>query len=380
MATDYNQHIRLGILGGGQLGKMLLQEMVNYAITPYVLSQYKEGPCTDICAHYDTGDFTDFDTVYQFGQKVDVLTIEIENVNTEALKKLQSEGVTVYPQPEIIEIVQDKGQQKEFYLEKGIPTADFHLIEGKEQIHEHKDFLPAVQKIRVGGYDGKGVQKIPDALNIDQGFDSPSVLEKFVPMETELAVIVARNAKGQATTFPPVELKFHSEANLVEYLFSPSSMEHNIQEKARQVAQKVAEALDITGILAVEIFVSKEHKVYVNEIAPRPHNSGHHTIEANLISQFEQLTRTLLNLPLGATDLIQPAVMVNLLGAEDHEGRAKYHNIDKILEMPGIHLHLYGKKHTYPYRKMGHVTAVGKDLNTAIEKAKRVQALVQVTT
>jgi 5-(carboxyamino)imidazole ribonucleotide synthase len=357
---------------------MLLQEAVNYAVTPCMLSQYKEGPCSDICSHYEVGDFTDYDTVYQFGQKVDLLTIEIENVNTDALKQLQQQGLTVYPQPEVIEIVQDKGCQKQFYREKEIPTADFHLIDNNLQIEEYLDFLPAVQKIRVGGYDGKGVQKIETKKAIQKGFDQPSVLEKFVPMKTELAVIVARNAKGEVETFPPVELKFHPEQNLVEYLFSPPVIAGQIQEKARQIACDVAEALEIVGILAVELFVSEEDQVYVNEIAPRPHNSGHHTIEANLISQYEQLTRALLNLPLGATDLVQPAVMVNLLGEEGHEGPAQYQNIDKILQLPGVHLHLYGKKQTYPYRKMGHVTTVARELDKAINKAKQVQQLARV--
>jgi 5-(carboxyamino)imidazole ribonucleotide synthase len=365
----YDKTFKLGVLGGGQLGKMLIQEAVNLNINVCVLEPAADAPCSKLAAEFTVGSITDYDTVYQFGKDKDVLTIEIENVNIEALKQLQKEGVKVFPSPEIIELIQDKGLQKEFYSQHNIPTAPYILVNNKQEVSEHIAKFPFAQKLRKGGYDGKGVQLLKSESDLAKAFDAPCVLEELVDFEKELAVIVARNEQGEVATFPVVEMEFNPEANLVEFLFSPAEVRETISNNAREIAVSVAKALNLVGILAVELFLLKDGSILVNECAPRPHNSGHQTIEGNYTSQYAQHLRSILNLPLGNTDIKLPSVMVNLLGEEGFSGAANYEGLEACLQKEGVYIHLYGKTETKPFRKMGHVTIVHKDLEKAKENA-----------
>ncbi|MCX6292063.1 MAG: 5-(carboxyamino)imidazole ribonucleotide synthase [Bacteroidetes bacterium] len=378
MTKPFYDTLKLGILGGGQLGRMLLQKAADFNISNAVLDPDADCPCAALTDEFVKGDFNNFDDVYAFGKKVDLLTIEIEHVNIEALEKLESEGLKIFPQPRIIKLVQDKGAQKIFYRTNGIPTSEFHLIENKSELSGHQSFLPFVQKLRKGGYDGRGVQVMKTAEDFEKGFDAPSVIEKFIPFEKEIAVIVSRNEKGEVKSFPVVEMEFNPEANLVEFLFSPAVISSTLEKEAKEIAEKIADDAKITGLLAVEMFVTGEEKILVNEMAPRPHNSGHHTIEANATSQYEQHLRAILNLPPGSTESILPAVMVNLLGEKGYSGHAMYEGMEKILAIEGVHVHLYGKKITRPFRKMGHVTCTGKTVEDALEKAKFVKENLKI--
>ena len=370
----------LGVLGGGQLGRMLIQSAIDFNLSVHVLDPNPQAPCYALATHFTVGSLTDFDTVYSFGQPCDLLTIEIENVNTEALQRLQAEGKRVYPQPSIIALIQDKRAQKQFYQENNIPTADFVLTETREDLPRHLDMLPAVHKLGKEGYDGRGVQKIMTEQDIPHGFDQPGVLEKLVDFEKEISVIVARNQQGEVSTFPVVELVFHPEKNLVEYLFAPADIDSSVAQRADQLAREVIEKLDMTGLLAVEMFLTKSGEILVNEAAPRTHNSGHHTIEANVTSQFEQHLRAILGIPLGSTRTKTPAAMVNLLGEEGYEGSAQYQGLDEALALEGVKVHLYGKKVTKPFRKMGHITIIAPNATQLKEKVKQVQSLVKVIT
>jgi 5-(carboxyamino)imidazole ribonucleotide synthase len=374
----YSHSFKLGVLGGGQLGRMLIQEAVNYDVNVAILDPSPNAPCAHLVQEFVVGDFADYDAVYNFGKDKDVLTIEIEHVNVEALRKLKSEGVAIYPDPEIIHIVQDKGLQKAFYRDHQIATADFVLINSKDEIAAHQDRLPFMQKLRSGGYDGRGVTAVRNEEELSQAFDAPSVLESFVDFEKEISVIIARNPSGEVKSYPVVELEFNSEANLVEYLFSPAIISSAVEEKAHSLAHRIVEELNFVGILAVEMFVTKTGDVLVNEIAPRPHNSGHHTIEANITSQYEQHLRAILNLPLGSTAIINPAVMVNLLGEPGYSGPVNYEGLQEALSWEGVHVHIYGKADTKPFRKMGHVTVVARSLEEATTLARRVKSTVRV--
>jgi 5-(carboxyamino)imidazole ribonucleotide synthase len=365
----YKNGIRLGIVGGGQLGRMLIQSAVDLNINCIVLDPDENAPCKNIASEFYQGSRTDFETVLNFGKNADVITIEIENVNTDALSELKKMGKHVHPDPEIIKLIQDKGLQKIFYLNNDIPTAEFKIVENKKEIDSHLEFLPVFQKLRKEGYDGRGVKRISDHKDLLSAFDKPSVLEKLIDFEKEISVIVARRPGGETVAFPPVELEFNPEANLVEFLFMPSSIEADIAEKAESIAVKLINSLNMVGILAVEMFVTKTGDVLVNEIAPRPHNSGHHTLEANYTSQYEQHLRAIMDLPLGSTKGKSAAVMVNLLGEEGFNGKAVYKGIEEILKLPGAHIHLYGKMLTKPFRKMGHVTIIDENIDIAKEKA-----------
>lgn len=378
MTKNFYQDFKLGVLGGGQLGRMLIQSCVDFNIFTSILDSDITSPCKEFASQFVIGDPTSFDDVYNFGKNLDLITIEVENVNVEALKKLKSEGKKVYPQPEVIELIQDKRIQKQFYKEKGIPTADFILIDHKEDLKNHIDFLPAMQKLGKSGYDGRGVMKLKNAVDIEKGFESPSLLEKLIDFDKEISVITARNEKGEVSVFPVVELVFHPEKNLVEYLFAPASVSEEIVTKANEIALKVTNELGIIGILAVEMFVTKDGQVLVNEIAPRPHNSGHHTIKANYTSQFEQHLRAILNLPLGSTLSNTNSAMVNILGEEGYSGIAKYEGLEELLKMEGVFIHLYGKKFTKPFRKMGHITVVDQNLELLKKKVNTVKSLIKV--
>ncbi len=371
---SFDPSLKIGVLGGGQLGRMMIQSGIDFNLDISVLDPDPNAPCKNLTGNFQVGKLTDFDTVYQFGKGKDLVTIEIENVNTDALKKLQEEGVKVYPQPEVIETIKDKGTQKDFYKANGIPTSEYMLLDNKAQLNDHIDFLPAVHKLRTEGYDGRGVKVLKTKDAIAEGFDAPAVLEKFVPYEKEISVLVARNANGDTKTYPVVELEFHPEANLVEFLFSPATVGPEIEDRASKIAIDVIEKLDMVGLLAVEMFVLANGEVLVNESAPRTHNSGHHTIEANITSQFEQHIRAILNLPLGDTAIRENAVMINLLGADGYTGAARYEGADEVMAMDDVHLHLYGKKDTKPFRKMGHATILGQNMDQVKQKAKQVKS------
>jgi len=374
---SYKPKNKLGILGGGQLGRMLIQETINLDIDVHVLDPDPDAPCRDIAHAFTNGSFKDYDTVLAFGKGMDVLTIEIEHVNVDALVALEKQGVKVYPQSNVIRLIQDKGAQKEFYAENGIPTAEYRLI-GENEIKNHTDFFPVFQKLRTGGYDGKGVQSLKSADDISKAFSEPSVLEKAVNLEKELSVIVARNASGQVKTFPTVELEFNPIANLVEFLFSPANVSDEVEKVSQEIAKTIAEKLEIVGLLAVELFLDKEGNVLVNEIAPRPHNSGHQSIEGNYTSQFMQHVRAILNISLGNTEIVKPSVMVNLLGEDGFSGEAKYEGLEAVLALKGVNVHLYGKRFTKPYRKMGHVTVIAETMDEAKSTAKKVQQTLKV--
>lgn len=370
--------LRLGILGGGQLGRMLIQQAINYNVTVKVLDPDREAPCRRLCNEFVVGSLSDYETVYNFGKKVDLLTIEIEKVNVDALEQLEKEGVTVYPQSRIIRLIQDKGLQKQFFKENDIPTAEFQVISSPEQLKASYIPFPYIQKLRRDGYDGKGVYKVIDESYLANAFTEPSIVERLVDFEKEIGVIVARNESGEVKTFPLVEMEFNPEANLVEFLISPSTLPFEVQMEAENIAKRIAETLNIVGILAVEMFLTKDGQILVNELAPRPHNSGHQSIEGNVVSQFEQHLRAIFDQPLGDTACLSNAIMVNILGEAGYEGPAVYQGIEKILKCHGVYVHLYGKALTKPFRKMGHVTIVDNDREKAIEKARFVQQTLKV--
>lgn len=378
MEKPFYKGFKIGVLGGGQLGRMLLQKSYSYNLEMAFVDPDPKAPCREISNWFYKGDLNDFQMVYDFGKKCDVVSIEIENVNVDALIKLEKEGVKVFPQPAALKTIQDKGLQKLFYQKNNINTAEFFLIENKNEISLFADKFPIVQKLRKGGYDGKGVQILKDVNDLDKAFDAPSVLERLVNIKKEISVIAARAQDGSVTAYPPVEMEFNPEANLVEFLFSPADISKELEEHAMQLAKDIIAKLDMVGILAVEMFVTPDNEVVVNEVAPRPHNSGHQTIEGNETSQYDQLLRCLTGMPLGSTEITIPSVMVNLLGEKGYVGAAKYDGIEKVMATAGVNVHLYGKSDTKPFRKMGHVTIVDKDLNKAKEKARFVKDTLKI--
>ncbi|MFN0031225.1 MAG: 5-(carboxyamino)imidazole ribonucleotide synthase [Flavobacteriales bacterium] len=378
MKNFYAHDFKLGILGGGQLGRMFIQEAINYDVRTCVLDPAADAPCST-CAHeFVQGSFNDYETVVAYGQNKDVLTIEIEHVNLEALETLQMQGKKIFPSPQVLRMVKDKGLQKQFYLQHNIATAPFHIVNSRSEIVQYIQEFPYMQKLRTGGYDGKGVKPLRKAEDIDTAFDEPSVLEKMVDFEKEISVIIARNEQGDVRTFPLVEMEFSPEANLVEFLFSPAEVSSDIEMQAVMLARQIVAQLDFVGLLAIEMFVDKQGNVLVNEMAPRPHNSGHHTIEACETSQYEQHMRSILNLPLGETTQLRAAVMVNLLGEKGQSGPVKYEGLEEVMSWPGVHVHLYGKSETRPFRKMGHVTCTNESLSAAKQLARRVMNTVKV--
>ena len=382
MPHYFSSDFTLGILGGGQLGKMLLTETRKFDIATKVLDPSAEAPCRIACNTFVQGSLTDFDTVYHFGKNVDILTIEIENVNVAALKQLQSEGVKVFPTPETIERIQNKATQKQFYASHNIPTAPFVAFDSleslKEKIAEGTISLPFVWKSARFGYDGNGVKIVRQLTDLNGLPESECIAEALIPFKKELAVIVARNVSGEVCTYPVVEMEFHPEANQVEYVICPARIDEVVAQKARTIAVQVAETFGVVGLLAVELFQTAEDEILVNEVAPRPHNSGHYSIEAAYTNQFEQHLRAVLNLPLGNTDSKVAAVMVNLVGEEGYQGKVVYEHIDKIMAMEGVTPHIYGKRETRPFRKMGHVTIVNSDLCQARATAEKVKNTIRV--
>jgi 5-(carboxyamino)imidazole ribonucleotide synthase len=375
MKQVVSSDFRLGILGGGQLGKMLCLAAHNWDVQTWVLDESKAFPCGTVASHFVEGSFKDYEAVYQFGKQVDVLTIEIEHVNLEALEQLEAEGKIIHPKPSALKIIQDKGLQKQFFAQHQIPTSPFQLYASPSEIKEKPPF---VWKSRTGGYDGRGVAIVKSADDVTNLPDVPCLVEQLVPIHKELAVIVARNEKGETSAFPAVEMAFNPDANLVEMLFCPANISPQMEQEAEALALKTIEAFDLCGLLAVELFLDENGALLVNEVAPRPHNSGHHSIDACITSQFEQHLRAVLNLPLGDTTLKMPAAMVNLLGADGHKGDARYEGLDDVLAISGVKLHLYGKRMTAPFRKMGHATVLDHDLQNAIEKAQMVQEKLRI--
>ena len=378
----FSSNFKLGILGGGQLGKMMLYDTRKFDIYTCVIDPSAEAPARLACDEFTVGDLLDYDTVVAFGKKVDVLTFEIENVNVDALETLEKEGVKVYPSSKTLRTIQNKGTQKLFYRDHDIPTAEFSRFAYTSEIDEAVDNgglnYPFVWKSARFGYDGTGVKVVRSERDLVKLPNVECIAEKLIPFKNELAVIVARNEKGDLKTYPVVEMEFHPEANQVEYVICPARIPDSIAKKAEEVALKTAAAFKHVGLLAVEMFQTREDEILVNEVAPRPHNSGHYSIEGSYTNQFEQQIRCIFGLPLGNTDSKVAGVMVNLVGAEGHTGNVVYKNIENILAMDGVTPHIYGKKQTRPFRKMGHVTIVNKDLAVAREIAEKVKQTIEV--
>ena len=384
MKNYFSSDFRLGVLGGGQLGRMLLTETQKLDIFTCILDPSLEAPCAEICNEFHQGDLLDFETVYNFGKKVNLLTIEIENVNIDALDQLEKEGLEIYPKPKDIRIIQNKAHQKSFYENHSIPTADFyHYAYKDELIHAYNNSIvnfPFVWKAARFGYDGNGVKIVRNYADLENLPAVECIVEELIPFKNELAVIVARNKKGDLKTYPVVEMEFHPEANQVEYVICPARISEEVALKARKIALKVADKFNFIGLLAVEMFQTSTDEILVNEVAPRTHNSGHYSIEASYTNQFEQHLRSILNLPLGNTDSKVAGVMVNLVGAEGYTGDVVYKNLEELLKIDGVTPHIYGKKITKPFRKMGHVTIVDKDIKKAREIAKKVKQTIKVIT
>ncbi len=370
----YNK--RVGILGGGQLGKMLCIAASDWHLDTSVLDPTPNCPASLVSKKVVQGDFTDFDAVYNFGKTADIITIEIENVNTEALIKLKSEGKIVHPDPLALQIIQDKGLQKEFYKKNNLPTSAFLICDSaaqiKSQIQEGEITFPFVQKLRKAGYDGKGVAVLNTSDDLHKLLEGPSIIEQKVSIKKELAVIAARDVKGNVNCFTPVEMVFDETANLVKYLLCPAQISESKSQEAIELATKTINAFGICGLLAVEMFLDDANNILINEVAPRPHNSGHHTIENAYTSQYEQLLRAILGAPVGSTKIISPAAMVNILGAPGFSGPVIYQGLEKCMEQEGVKLHLYGKKETKSYRKMGHITILDKTVEGAKKKAEYI--------
>lgn len=378
----FSSNFKLGILGGGQLGKMLLAETRKFDIQTFVLDPSEESPCKIACNQFFLGDLTDFDTVYNFGKQVNVLTFEIELVNVEALERLEKEGVKVYPSSETLRKIQNKGNQKDLYKKNKIPTADYERFSGivalKVKVEKNQIQLPFVWKCTEFGYDGNGVKIIRQRNDLDSLPNVECIAEEMIPFKNELAVIVCRNVSGEIKTYPVVEMEFHPEANQVEYVICPARINEKVAEKARDIALTISVKFEHVGLLAVEMFQTEDNQILVNEIAPRPHNSGHYSIEASYTSQFENHIRAILDLPLGNTDSKVAGIMVNLSGEEGFSGNVIYENIEKILGWSGVTPHIYGKKQTRPFRKMGHVTIVNENINEARILAEKVKKTIRV--
>ena len=382
MKNYFSSDFKLGVLGGGQLGRMLLAETQKLDIYTVILDANSEAPCAQICNEFVLGDLLDFDAVYNFGKKVDLLTIEIENVNIDALDKLEKEGLIIYPKPKNLRIIQNKARQKNFYVDHHIPTAAFshyaYLEELKHSYLNSSIELPFVWKAARFGYDGTGVKIVRNIEDLESLPKVECITEKLIPFKNELAVIVARNSDGETKTYPVVEMEFHPEANQVEYVICPARIDEKVAQKAQEIALKVVDSFNFVGLLAVEMFQTIDDKILVNEVAPRTHNSGHYSIEASYTNQFEQHLRSILNLPLGNTESKVAGIMVNLVGEEGFFGEVIYQNIEEILKIDGVTPHIYGKKMTKPFRKMGHVTIVNEDVNEARKIAQQVKETVRV--
>jgi 5-(carboxyamino)imidazole ribonucleotide synthase len=370
---------RTGILGGGQLGRMLLQAAANYPVETFLMENDEQCPAAHLCHHFTKGDIKDFEAVYNFGKGLDAVTIEIENVNVEALEKLEMEGVKIFPKPSVLKTIKNKIFQKQYYWQHQIPSAEFIVTHDQAELLRQEKFLPAVHKLGEGGYDGRGVEIIKTKEDIGKGFNAPAVLEKLIPIEKEIAQMVAINEKGETALYPPVEMLFDPQLNLLDYQHCPAELSTQILYKVEAIALTVVRNFKSPGIFAVEMFVDKKGDVFVNETAPRVHNSGHHTIEAHYSSQFDMLWRIMLGYPLGNTDAILPSIMVNIIGADGYDGPAKYEGLDEVLKIENAFVHLYGKKQTKPGRKMGHVTVLSKEKQDLLHQSNKIKRTLLVT-
>lgn len=378
-ANAYLRHmIKVGILGGGQLGRMLLQAAANYPVETHVLENDSTCPAAHLCNHFVKGPITDFETVYHFGKELDALTIEIEAVNIDALERLEQEGKKIYPKPSVLRIIQNKILQKQFYKENSIPTASFAITKNKGELQQHQALLPAVHKIGQGGYDGRGVQILQSVSDFEAGFDAPSVLEKKVDVRKELAQLVAVDQRQKMVLYPPVEMVFNKQLNLLDYQLSPADITKEVLWKVEAIALAVVRNFGSPGLFAVELFLDVNGDVLVNETAPRVHNSGHHTIEAHYSSQFDMVWRIILGYPLGNTKAILPSVMVNVIGSDGYSGPVQYEGLQEVLGIDNAFLHLYGKAHTKPGRKMGHVTILSAERIDLIHKANKIKQTLSV--
>lgn len=377
MKNCFSTGFKIGILGGGQLGKMLIQAASAWDIDIYVLDPTDDCPASKLATKFVKGDFKDYESVYNFGKLVDLITIEIEHVNTDALLRLKEEGTTIYPDPQTLKIIQDKGKQKNFFKDNNLKSANYKIYEDHEailsDIEEGKLNLPFVQKVCRFGYDGRGVQLVNSKKDLDNLLKGQSIVEDLVDIGKELSVIVCRNKLGEIKTYDPFEMEFNKNANLVEYLISPARVDADSRQIAIDLAEKTIKAFELVGVLAVEMFLDKDHNILINEVAPRPHNSGHHTIETALTSQYEQHIRAIMGLPLGSTDLMINSVMVNILGEDGFSGNVVYEGLEKCIKLDGVKVHIYGKKQTKPFRKMGHVTIIDKNIDNALKKADIVK-------
>jgi len=373
---------KLGIISGGQLGKMLILAASNWDVQTYILDPSINCPSANICHQFFQGDVLCYDTVFEFGSKIDMIALEMENVNIKALLDLKAKGKKVFPDPEILKIIQDKGLQKQFYADHDIPTAPFKLYNDKSEIlaaiEKNELTIPFVQKTRTAGYDGKGVKIVKTQEDINELLEGASVIEQLTQIKKELSVIVAQNTQNEIRSFPTVEMVFNENANLVEQLICPADIPLEIKTKAEELALDLIKKLELEGILAVEMFLTHDDDVIINEVAPRPHNSGHHTIEGTITSQYEQYLRAIFGFPLGDTSITLPSVMINLLGEPNYKGEVKYEGLAQSMAIEGVKTHIYGKKETSPFRKMGHVTVIDKDINEAIKKANQVKQQLKV--
>lgn len=373
---------KIGILGGGQLGKMLAIEAANWHLPIYILDQDQQFPAVPYATFFQAGDFKNFDDVVQFGKKVDILTIEIEQINVDALFYLENEGVKVYPKPSTVKVIQDKGLQKMFYQERDIPTAGFQLFndgkEIKEALKSKQITFPFVQKSRKDGYDGKGVVVVSNENEVINLLDCPSIIEERINIKTEISILVARSASGELIHYEPVEQHFNQEANLVSFLICPAELDKGILSKMNEIASLIAIDLDLVGLLAIEFFLDENEDIFVNEVAPRPHNSGHHTQNSCETSQFEQHLRAILDLPLGSTRQHSIGAMVNIVGEPGYAGKTKYVGIEECMKIEGAHLHLYGKTETRPFRKMGHINIADKDRKKVLENIEKIKSTLRV--
>tara|TARA_Y100000746_G_scaffold56924_1_gene46037 strand:- start:6620 stop:7771 length:1152 start_codon:yes stop_codon:yes gene_type:complete len=379
----FSSNFKLGILGGGQLGKMLIYDAKRYDLHTKVMDLNRKSPCNKIADEFIIGDITNYDDVINFGNKVDLITVEIENINTDALEDLEKSGKKVYPSPKTLKIIQNKSKQKNFYKNNQLPTSRFKSYSSLDELkknlnHDNFDF-PFVWKSSKFGYDGKGVKIINKIEDLDFSYTDQCLIEEKVSIKKELSVIVSRNVSGETKCFPVVEMEFNEKSNLVEYVMCPANISSKAEDNAIKIASELAEKFEMVGLLAVELFLTNKEKILINEVAPRPHNSGHHTIECCVTSQFDQHIRSILNLPLGSTDILTPGIMVNLVGQNEQEGNVIYKNLNDIFDYSGVFIHIYGKKKSRLNRKMGHITIINKDIKKAIEMGKKIKNKIKVT-
>jgi 5-(carboxyamino)imidazole ribonucleotide synthase len=380
----FSSDFKLGILGGGQLGKMLLQVTSRLSIKTNILDPSKDSPCKNLCNEFEIGNLMDFDSVYQFGKKCDLVTFEIEHVNIEALEKLESEGTKVYPSSKTLKIIQNKNLQKQFFIDNNIPTSDFWYFKSpkdfKNSFHKNQISFPCVWKKTKFGYDGYGVEIIKSIKQIDNLPNEEFIIEEFIPFEKELATTIVRNNSGDIQIFPLVQMDFNKESNQVEYVVCPAQVNREIKDLANALAMKVSKSFKHVGLLAIEMFLTKDNKILINEVAPRPHNSAHYSIEACENSQFQQHINSILNLKLGSCKSNSNAIMVNLVGEKGYSGPVFYQGIEKAMEQSNVSVHIYGKSNTKPNRKMGHITVTDENLKNGLKKAKSIKNLIKVKT